>query len=54
MISLFKSNPQKKLQKKYEKLMKQGYELSTVNRKESDAKYAEADRILKDLERLKS
>jgi hypothetical protein len=50
MINLFKRNPQKKLQKKYELLLKEGYKLSTVNRKLSDEKYAEAAKVLEQIE----
>ncbi|MDG1046314.1 MAG: Lacal_2735 family protein, partial [Bacteroidia bacterium] len=35
-----------------EKLMKESYKLSTVNRTASDAKAAEADAILKEIEDL--
>lgn len=51
-MNLFKKDPKKKLQKKYDKLMEQGYQLSTVNRRESDRKYAEADKVLKELEQM--
>ena len=51
-MALFKKDPKKKLQKKYDKLMEQGYQLSTVNRRESDRKYSEADKVLKELEQL--
>lgn len=46
-------NPEKKLQKKYDRLMTEGYKLSTSNRKLSDEKYAEANRILKEIEKLR-
>ncbi len=52
MFGLFKKDPVAKLQKKYDKLMKEGYKLSTVNRKLSDQKYAEADEVLKQMESL--
>ncbi len=35
-----------KLQKRYQKLMKEAFELSKVNRKASDEKYAEADKLM--------
>ena len=55
MFGLFKKKTQEEvLQKKYEKLMKQWHELSTVNRSESDKKYAEAEDVLKQIESLKS
>jgi len=49
-----KKNPEKKLAKRYDKLMAEGYKLSTSNRKLSDEKYAEADKILKELEKLRA
>jgi hypothetical protein len=49
-----KNNPEKKLAKRYDKLMAEGYKLSTTNRKLSDEKYAEADKILKELEKLRA
>ncbi|MCA1760508.1 MAG: Lacal_2735 family protein [Bacteroidales bacterium] len=53
MFGLFKRKTEaEKLNKKYDKLMQEGYELSTINRKASDAKYAEADRVLKQIEKL--
>lgn len=46
MFDFFKNKSElQKLQKKYEKLMKEWYELSTINRSESDKKYAEAEVI---------
>jgi hypothetical protein len=55
MFSFFKKEPQEeKLQKKYELLMKQAFDLSKSNRKDSDTKYAEADEVLKEIERLKA
>jgi hypothetical protein len=53
MLNLFKKDPKKKLNKQYQKLMQEGYKLSTVNRRLSDQKYAEADKLLKELESLK-
>lgn len=47
-------NPEKNLAKKYDKLMTEGYKLSTINRQLSDEKYAEADKILKELEKLRA
>ena len=53
MFGLFKKKTQiEKLQKTYESLMKDAYNLSRINRKESDQKYAEADAILKTIETL--
>jgi hypothetical protein len=49
MFNIFKSDPKKKLQKKYAQLMKEAHQLSTVNRKLSDQKYAEAERLMDDI-----
>ena len=43
-----------KLQKKYEKLMADWHKLSTINRSESDKKYAEAQEILQRIEQLQA
>jgi len=47
-----KKSPREKLQKKYEELMSEAYSLSTKNRSLSDAKYAEADAVLKEMDKL--
>ncbi|MEQ6167538.1 MULTISPECIES: Lacal_2735 family protein [unclassified Ekhidna] len=47
-----RTTPKEKLQKKYEKLMKESYTLSKTNRKASDEKVAEADKVLKAIETL--
>ncbi|MFY0605042.1 MAG: Lacal_2735 family protein [Flavobacteriaceae bacterium] len=53
MFGLFKSKTQKeKLQIQYKKLMKEGYDLQSVNRRASDAKYKEAQDILDQIETL--
>lgn len=49
-----KKSPEKKLLKQYYRLMSEGYKLSTINRRESDEKYAEADRLLKEIERIRA
>lgn len=41
-----------KLQARYEKLLREAYELSTVDRKKSDEKTAEADAIQKQLDAM--
>ena len=41
-----------KLQAKYNKLMQESYDLSTVNRKKSDQKRAEAEEIGRQLDEL--
>ena len=53
MFGIFKKDPKKQLEKKYKKLLTEAFELSTINRMQSDIKYAEADMILKKLEALK-
>ena len=53
MFGLFKKKTEvEKLQEKYEKLMKEAFDLSKINRSESDSKYAEADKIQKQIEAL--
>jgi hypothetical protein len=53
MFGLFKKKSEvEKLEEKYEKLLKEAHTLSTVNRKESDMKQAEANEILKQIEAL--
>ena len=53
MLKLFKGKSKiEKLQKKYESLMSDWHRLSTTNRAESDKKYAEAQKILEQIEIL--
>ena len=52
MFKSGKKNQEKKLQKKYNKLMKEAYKLSKVDRKLSDEKYAEANAVKEQLEKL--
>ncbi len=53
MFKLFRKKTEaEKLNKKYDILMQEGYVLSTTNRKASDSKYAEAEQILKQIEKL--
>lgn len=47
-----KTTPKEKLQKKYEKLMKESFTLSKSNRKASDEKAAEADKVLNEMDAL--
>mgnify|MGYP001051141998 CR=1 FL=1 len=55
MFGLFKKTSElEKLEKKYKKLMKEAYEIQSINRRESDSKYAEAEEILKQIEKLKT
>lgn len=54
MFSFFKKkSPEQKLQEQYEKLMKESFDLSKVNRQAADAKVEEANAILKKIEALK-
>ena len=47
MFGIFKrKSKSEKLQKEYEKLLKEAFELSKIDRSKSDAKYAEANEIL--------
>lgn len=53
MFKLFKPKSElDKLQEQYEKLMKEWHELSSKDRAKSDMKYAEAQRILDQIEIL--
>jgi len=53
MFKLFRKKSKKEmLEKEYQRLLKEAYQLSTINRKASDGKTAEADRILKEIEKL--
>ena len=52
MLGIFRAKPENKLRKQYDRLMKEAYDLSKTDRKKSDAKYAEADRIMTQLEEL--
>ncbi len=55
MFGLFKKKSEfDRLQEKYEKLMKKWYQVSAVNRTESDAIYAEAEEILNQMDALNS
>ena len=55
MFGLFKKKSEaEKLQDEYKKLMKEAYDLQSVNRSASDQKYFEADQILKKIEALQS
>ncbi len=47
-----RKSPKEKLQKKYEKLMKESYNLSKSNRQASDQKVAEAEEVLKEMNAL--
>lgn len=50
----WKKDPLKKLNKKYDQLLKEAYELSSVDRQKSDLKTAEAQEVLKEIEALEA
>jgi len=53
MFGIFKKKTEKeKLQEQYDKLLKEAYTLSSTNRKMSDQKTFEANKILEQLEKL--
>ncbi|MCS7005353.1 MAG: Lacal_2735 family protein [Cytophagales bacterium] len=53
MIKWFTKRTQKeKLQEKYEKLLAESYKLSTIDRKASDLKRAEAEEVARQIEQL--
>jgi len=53
MFGLFKKKTEKeKLQENYNKLMKEAFELSKINRTASDNKYAQADAVQKKMDSL--
>ena len=54
ILNIFKSKtPIEKLEEKYKKTLNEAFELSKTNRTASDAKYAEANRIIHEIESLK-
>ncbi len=53
MFSIFKKkSATKKLEDRYAQLLKEAYRLQSVNRKESDQKYADADAVLTEIKQL--
>lgn len=55
MLNLFKKkSPSDKLYQAYNKKMKEAHALSTTNRAASDAKYAEAEAIMQEIEAAKA
>ena len=53
MFGLFKKKTEReKLNDQYNKLMKEAFELSKINRTASDQKYAQADAIQKKMDSL--
>jgi hypothetical protein len=53
MFGIF-GNRKSKLEKKYQQLLSEAHRLSTVDRKKSDAKAAEAEQVRRELEALES
>lgn len=54
MLGLFKRKSKlDQLQDKYEKLMSEWHRLSSIDRSKSDEKYAEAEKILMEIDVLK-
>ena len=54
MFGLFKRKTEtEKLQNRYKKLMAEWHDLSSIDRSASDAKYAEAQTVLDQLDELK-
>ncbi len=52
MFGLFKKKTkEEKLQEQYKKLMAEAHKLSTVDRTKSDAKFAEAEELIKQLDK---
>lgn len=52
-MGLFKKkSPKEKLNQKYVKLLKEAHQLSTVDRRKSDEKVAEAEAVLNQLKEL--
>ncbi|WP_430810339.1 MULTISPECIES: Lacal_2735 family protein [unclassified Carboxylicivirga] len=49
---IFKKSPAEKLHKEYEKLMKESYRLSRVDRKAADEKYVMAEAVMTRLQAL--
>ncbi len=43
----WKKSPLKKLEKKYDRLIQEAYDLSKTDRKQADLKQAEAEEVLK-------
>lgn len=55
MFGLFKKkSPEDKLYEKHKKLLKKAHELSHTNRAEADKLQAEAEEVLKEIDKLKS
>ncbi len=53
MFGLFKKkSPAEQFRAQYETLMKEAFDLSKLDRRKADAKYAEADELMKKIEQL--
>ncbi len=53
MFGLFKKKTEtEKLEDRYKKLMKEAYDLQSIDRKASDQKYYEADQVLNQIDSL--
>ena len=52
MFGLFKKKtPEEKIQEQYKKLMAEAHKLSTIDRTKSDQKIAEAEELIKQLDK---
>jgi hypothetical protein len=55
MFNIFKKKSEvDQLEKKYKKLLEESYKLSKINRTQSDAKKAEAEDVLNQIEALRA
>lgn len=55
MLNLFKrTTPLQKLQQEYERLLKEAHKLSSINRRASDEKHAEAQEVLNRIEAMRN
>lgn len=55
MFGLFKKKTEEeKLVNRHRKLLKEAYELQSINRRDSDQKYLEADELFKKIESLQA
>ncbi len=53
MFGLFKKkDPREELEKRYKELLAESFRLSTVNRKASDLKRAEAEELIEEMNKL--
>ena len=50
----WKKSPEEKLKKKYEKLMKEAFDLSKSDRQAADRKTMEAEQVMTQLEAMKN